>query len=250
MNAICSACNTTLTGKYCSNCGSPASGTANTWRPSDQESQHVASTGDVIKLLGAEQFLYVLKRTFVPIRHIRQAASSVPLRLTAFLISYVEFGTIINLFNEYILKGAIDNLNYPWSFEDRSKEMGILTIIIGTLLSALALAVTYFLPARLFHPVGKIKAMCLLFVVFMYFDLYYALTSATFIIYWLLAQDRDSLVIISFLRTVAIHLFALYAIRFGIGLSWLQAVILLCVSLLLAGVTAIVYFSTGIWELI
>jgi hypothetical protein len=242
---VCNSCAATLTGRYCANCGTPA----NARKRKDAVADHrIASNEDIIKLIGAEQFLLVLKNAFRPIEHIRQVGSATNFRLSAFLLSYIEFGAIIKLFNEYVLKAAVANLRYPWAFQDRTADAGLLSILIASILSGLALFVVCLLPRQIFHPKGKIEVLSLLFVVSMYVDLYYTLTSTVFIVYWSVAGDAQTLAVISFLRTVAIQAFALCAIRFGLGLSWLAAVILFALSLVTMAVTALAFFATGVWR--
>jgi len=243
----CGVCGAIMVGNFCSNCGAAAgqatddTGTT----PHDQ----IGSKADIIKLLGAEQFLLVLRNAFRPIRHIKECASQPAVRLSAFLLSFIEFGAIIGVFNQYILKGAVDHLGFPWSFTDRHDELGIVAVIIGVALNAFALFVFYLLPDRLFDPVGKTRALCLYFVVLMYSALFYTLTSGAFIFYWIAVQDADTLAALRMVRTVAIMAFALFAIRFGIGLSWGRAVAVMVLGMVLTFVTAAVYFATGIWQL-
>jgi hypothetical protein len=199
--------------------------------------------------LGVDQFLTVLRNTFRPLQHIRESASIPQFQLITFILSYAEFGTAIAFFNEYILSKAITDLGFPWSFEDHSGEHGLLSMIVGALLSAFTLLAMRSLPDRLFQPVGKTKALCLLIIVVMYHDLYYVLTDSIFIVYWYFSQDPDVLRVVRFARMIGIQLFALCAIRFGIGLSWRRAMTLVAGILLLMLVTAVLFFSTGLWNL-
>ena len=143
----------------------------------------------------------------------------------------------------------MDHLGLPWAFTDRHDEFGVFGLIIGVVLNAFALLVFYLLPDRLFDPVGRTRALCLYFVVLMYAALFYTLTSSAFIVYWVAVQDAETLAALRMVRTVAIMAFALFAIRFGIGLSWGRSAAVLVIGTALTAVTAAVYFATGIWQI-
>jgi hypothetical protein len=253
MNGFCKFCGVLVTGHYCSQCGCSTHVTAARLpRPkAPRPTLHGESVDirDVIKLLGIDQFLTVLRNTFRPLQHIRDSASPPQLQLITFVLSYAEFGAVIAFFNEYILKEAVAE-GFPWFLEDHSGEHGLLSIIVVAIVNAFTILALRLLPDRLFRPVGKTKALCLLIVVLMYHDLYYVLSDGIFIIYWFFSEDQDVLRVARFARMLGIQLFALYAIRFGIGLSWGRAMILLAGILLLILVTAVLFFTTGLWNLV